>query len=216
MYPDVLIAYTENRERFASKVFNHYISQLPAMHREQILKYQFWEDAQACLYGKLLLRAGLVDLGIAGLDLKDIKYTSNKRPYFDSPEIDFNISHSGQLVVCAIAVNVRLGIDIEQVKPIEVADFKDQFSDEEMAVIRADGDNLRNFYALWTKKEALLKGNGKGLSIPLKQVVVKDNITSVESQAWFLTEIRIFDGYCCHLSTKTAVSNPILIKKYTF
>jgi 4'-phosphopantetheinyl transferase len=212
---NLLVAYTENYEQCPDPAFDRYLSQLPGQHREQVLKYRFREDAQACLYGKLLLQTCLADLGVAGLGLENIKYTSHQRPYFDSSAIDFNLSHSGGLVVCAIAANVRLGIDIEQIKPIDVNAFEEQFSNEEMFFIRED-ESLLNFYSLWTKKEALIKADGKGLSIPLKQVVVRNNNTTIEDQRWFLTEIRIADGYCCHLSTDVQITAPVPVKKYTF
>lgn len=229
----MLVAYAENIAQFPSNVWDGYLSRLPQPHREQVLKYKFREDAQACLCGKLLLLRCLEGLGMRHLRLEDLCYTSHQRPYFQDAAIDFNISHSGRFVVCAAAGNMRLGIDIEQIKPVDIADFQDQFSNEEMAFIRRDPGSLVNFYTLWTKKEALIKADGKGLSIPLRQISViggdsdsgvvgeehqqwPQRPVTIENRSWYLTEVRIAEGYCCHLATSVMITEPVRLEKYTF
>lgn len=232
----MLIAYAENTAQIAPNVWDGYLCRLPQAHREQVLRYRFREDAQACLYGKLLLLRCLEELGIHQLRLEDLAYTSHQRPYFNGVAVDFNISHSGKFVVCAAAENIRLGIDIEQIKPVDVNDFQDQFSDDEMRLIRSDHGSLVNFYNLWTKKEALIKADGKGLSIPLKQISVigadvgeehqhrrheehrqrGQHPIIIENRPWFLTEITISEGYCCHLASSVEIREGVVVKKFIF
>ncbi|MBT1695328.1 4'-phosphopantetheinyl transferase superfamily protein [Fulvivirgaceae bacterium PWU4] len=230
----MLIAYAENSAPFPPNVWDGYLCRLPNEHREQVLRYKFREDAQACLYGKLLLLRCLEELGIGHLRLEDLRYTSHQRPYFNDAAIDFNISHSGKFVVCAAANNIRLGIDIEQIKPVAVTDFKEQFSDDEMRLIQSDDGSFVNFYNLWTKKEALIKADGKGLSIPLKQVSVigaggvvgvvgeehqqrrHQQPVIIENRSWFLTEINISEGYCCHLATSEMITEGLRVRRFMF
>lgn len=224
----MLIAYAENNAPFPPNVWDGYLCRLPPEHRKQVQRYKFREDAQACLYGKLLLLRCLEELGIRHLRLEDLRYTSHHRPYFGDAAIDFNISHSGRFVVCAAARSIRLGIDIEQIKPVAVTDFQEQFSDEEMRLIQSDRGNFANFYNLWTKKEALIKADGKGLSIPLKQVSVmgvsegvvgeehQQRPVVIEKRSWFLTEINISEGYCCHLATSEMITEGLIVKKFMF
>lgn len=232
----MLIAYAENTAPFPPNVWDGYLCRLPQEHREQVLRYKFREDAQACLYGKLLLLRCLEELGIRHLRLEDLRYTSHQRPYFNDAAIDFNISHSGRFVVCAAAEDIRLGIDIEQIKPVDVTDFQEQFSDDEMRLIRSDHGSFVNFYSLWTKKEALIKADGKGLSIPLKQISVVGPVVGeehqqrrqrrehqqrqqpviIENRPWFLTEINISEGYCCHMATSVEITEGVTVRKFTF
>jgi len=127
-YPFLIIAYTENLKKLQTDIYQRYLVTLPPAHQERILRYKFWQDAQRCLFGKLLLEHGLRELGFHNLTLQNIKYTQFQRPYFEYEKVDFNISHSGTLVVCAIAANIRIGIDIEEIKPIDTNDFRDYFS----------------------------------------------------------------------------------------
>lgn len=222
----MLIAYAENIAPFPPNVWDGYLCRLPQAHREQVLRYRFREDAQACLYGKLLLLRCLEELGIRHLRLEDLNYTGHQRPYFNGAAIDFNISHSGKFVVCAAAENIRLGVDIEQIKPVDLNDFQEQFSDDEMRFIQSDDGSFVNFYNIWTKKEALIKADGKGLSIPLKQISVVSAVAGeehqhrraviIENHPWFLTELNISEGYCCHLATSVEITKGIPVKKFTF
>ena len=51
-----------------------------------------WEDRHASLYGKLLLKKGLQDLG-QDSSLTNLKFTEYNRPYLEG-KLDFNISSS--------------------------------------------------------------------------------------------------------------------------
>ena len=88
----------------------------------------------------------------------------------------FNVAHSGELALLAFARNQEIGVDVE-FKRMDV-DFiglaETSFSREERAAIvacaPADRGNL--FYEYWTCKEACIKADGRGLSIPLDQFSV--------------------------------------------
>ncbi len=73
--------------------------------------------------------------------------------------IDFNISHSNHFVVCAISTNCKIGIDIEQIKPTSLFDFKDRFSEEEWKIILTSDNTYFWFYYYWTAKEAAIKAD---------------------------------------------------------
>ncbi len=83
----------------------------------------------------------------------------------------FNLSHSGELALVALSLNLELGIDLEQIK----ADFAGLeiatrfFSPEECAKLKALPPDVRvdAFFNCWTRKEAYIKARGEGLSIPL-------------------------------------------------
>jgi 4'-phosphopantetheinyl transferase len=82
------------------------------------------------------------------------------------PSLHFNLSHSAGLVVFAVARNREVGVDVEQVQddfPIEAV--ADQiFSEAERQTLYWSASDLRvdTFFALWTRKEAYLKGIGVG------------------------------------------------------
>lgn len=92
----------------------------------------------------------------------------------DNPgDIRFNLSHSGDTAVLAIANGREVGVDVERLR--DDMSFrklaKRFFSDAEAETLNdMEGDELRNqFFRIWTAKEAYIKAVGLGLRIPLDQ-----------------------------------------------
>ncbi len=188
-------------------LYRRYISMLPAAIQNRVNRFHFWQDAQRSLFGKLLLMKGLDVTGLTGYTLDQLSYSEYQRPYFKSA--DFNISHSGAFIICAISKTNRVGIDIEEINDIPTADFTAEFSATEMAAI-SDDKSLRYFYSLWTQKEAFLKAIGKGLQVPLNQVSVKENKIRWENEDWFLHEIKLDAGYVSHLCIDAVMPEIVL------
>lgn len=82
----------------------------------------------------------------------------------------FNISHSGDQLLLGFS-NSPIGVDIEKEDPRVDAKSvgKGNFSKMEFQILMnaRDDQKLSTFFEIWTKKESLIKGIGKGLSIPL-------------------------------------------------
>lgn len=93
------------------------------------------------------------------------------KPSLRSGEIEFNLSHSGHVALCAFSKKSKIGVDTElmreDVNPGELA--RQFFSPEEVKIILETRleERLNAFYRCWTRKEAFVKAHGKGLSIPL-------------------------------------------------
>ncbi|SNB46817.1 4'-phosphopantetheinyl transferase superfamily protein [Geobacter sp. DSM 9736] len=87
----------------------------------------------------------------------------------DSP-LRFNLSHSRNLAVLAVAMGTEVGIDIEAVDPaLPYGNIsRTFFSRDECAYIEGlpDAHRLAAFYECWTCKEAYQKGCGAGFSLP--------------------------------------------------
>ena len=201
----VLILHTKVGQRLEETRFEMLLQPLPADIQQKIRRYRRWQDAQACLLGKLLLIEGFNRFGLDGANLiHQLQYTDFGRPYLPG-QADFNISHSGQYVLCALSNTCRVGIDIEQVKPIHLPDFRSQMTDAEWATVIGDTGPLRAFYYYWTRKEAAIKAHGHGLSLPLKEVVIEEREIIMEGTGWPLHEVELSPGYVCHLVTDAAV-----------
>ncbi|THF76597.1 4'-phosphopantetheinyl transferase superfamily protein [Cohnella fermenti] len=82
--------------------------------------------------------------------------------------LEFNLSHAGEWVVCAIGSS-PVGIDIEEIASCDDGMARHVLSDEEyMQFCRKDEVERRAyFFDLWTLKESYLKAIGAGLSLPL-------------------------------------------------
>ncbi len=87
-----------------------------------------------------------------------------------SAQFAFNLSHSNQVVACVVASEGKIGIDVEKVEKnlLEVAERF--FAPGEIQYLKEASplEQRELIYKLWTLKEAYIKAEGKGLSIPLE------------------------------------------------
>jgi len=98
----------------------------------------------------------------------------------ESCRLRFNMSHSGELTMIAVCLDAEIGIDVEAVRPIpEWADIAvSQFSTGENQSIHAEAPahRMEAFFRCWTRKEALIKAVGMGLSVPLDSFTVSTSL----------------------------------------
>ncbi len=102
------------------------------------------------------------------------------KPSISTPipqSIEFNISHSKEFIVIAIAQGSAIGVDIEcitQRNNIEGLIDRCFNTDEKTYILANDQAYLQErFFQLWTLKESYIKAYGKGLSINLKDIHFK-------------------------------------------
>lgn len=102
----------------------------------------------------------------------------------------FNLSHSHGIALYAITCGREIGVDIEYFRPdVETEKLAERFfSPREAAVLRALPKHLRKegFFNCWTRKEAYIKAEGQGMSIPLSTFDV--SLTPGEPAALLRTE----------------------------
>jgi 4'-phosphopantetheinyl transferase len=101
---------------------------------------------------------------------EQIVYRNNPygKPFLPCSHPHFNMAHSGDLV--AIAVNQsEIGIDVEFLsRPFDYEEILSSvFCQQEITAIRNNDRPSELFFTLWTRKEALVKAIGCGLSSPL-------------------------------------------------
>ena len=208
----IKIFYTTFQKTLSADQYNAYLSELPPDLQARATRYLRWQAAQAFLLGKMLLIKGLEDYGLDGRALiGQLKYTQYNRPYLPA-KVDFNISHSGEYVVCALSDQCRVGLDIEKVEPRNLASFQSQMTKDEWQTVITAADPQRAFLHYWTKKEAAIKAHGRGMGLGLKEVIIGNGELIMEEKAWPLYEIDLAPGYVCHLVTDMAI-NPATIRK---
>jgi 4'-phosphopantetheinyl transferase len=85
--------------------------------------------------------------------------------------LNFNLSHSHELILFAFTYVRQVGVDIEYMRPdLDLESLvQHTFSPLENEMLRAlpPSERMNAFYQCWSRKEAYIKARGKGLSIPL-------------------------------------------------
>jgi 4'-phosphopantetheinyl transferase len=86
----------------------------------------------------------------------------------DGYRIEFNLSHSAELALVAVARDRAVGVDVERWSEVEHLELAERFfSRAERDALRALGETVEmldaGFFAAWTRKEAYLKATGDGI-----------------------------------------------------
>lgn len=195
---NVSFAYFDRR--LPETLWADYLRRLPQEIQNKTERYVRWEDRQRGLLGKLLLLDGLVKRGYAADCLERLSTDKFGRPFLEGG-IDFNISHSGGYAVCAITREERVGIDVEAVRDIKLSDFRRYMNVEEWRKISASSEPYEEFHKYWTKKESIMKADGRGFSIPLEDIRLGEGSAVLYDTRWFLKEISVRPGYRCHIAS---------------
>lgn len=103
-----------------------------------------------------------------------VRFSANQygKPTLPGCPLEFNLSHSGDFALVAVTRGRKVGVDVERFRPD--VDFERLasrfFSSREAAELTAfpAAQRLAAFFRCWTRKEAYIKAQGLGLSLPLK------------------------------------------------
>lgn len=97
-----------------------------------------------------------------------IHYGANGKPAL-AGDVFFNLSHSEHTAALAVTQGCDLGLDLEHYRPVET-DLAERFFSlcerQELAALGPAGF-ADGFFRCWTRKEAVLKARGEGLSVEL-------------------------------------------------
>ena len=173
----------------------------------KIQKYKFWDDKKRTVYGELLLRFILSrDIGLKQKDII-LDIDQNGKPYLRGENgIHFNISHSGDYVVCAID-RTPIGVDIEEIKKADLIVTKRIFStSEQKRIISDDKSRDELFFQYWTLKESYSKYTGKGLRLPFSSISFTVNkdiyMESDYKDTVYFSSLKYKDKYWISVCTK--------------
>ncbi len=195
----ILLLRAADPEPWAPADFAAGLTLLPPAMRADILGYHRWQDRQARILGRLLLRAGLMRRGLdAGLDAWTCD--ASGRPRLAGTPLDFSISHAGGLALCALTPEGRIGVDVEPCATRRAEDFSLGFCPAELAEIAAAADPSRTLLRFWTAKEAALKADGGGLLRDPGRIDARGDVVLVQGAAWHVSRPEVGAGWICALA----------------
>ena len=177
-------------------VFDAALTLAPPARRAHVLRLRQPEEQRRSLAAGLLLRAFL------GVERDEqLVYGPVGKPALAAGGPEFSLSHSGNYA--ALAVSDRpVGIDLEQVRSFPDAVFRRQFSPAEQDW--AGADDLRRFL-VWTRKEALMKADGAGLTLEaaaLPALPEGDGAVTVGGVRRYFSALQ-YDGHAVSLAAET-------------
>ncbi len=192
---------------------------LDAAERERCEHFHFEADRAryAIAHGLLRLLVGHY-VGIAAGALRFVEGEFGKPALAEGTArpVSFNLSHSGDVVLIAIAHSGAVGVDVERwndrldTELLRLAEFA--FSTAEQAAVRACDAIQRRamFFDVWARKEAYIKARGHsvagGLShfdVPIEPGDARpaiDRSLPADDAPWWLHDLAAGDGYSAALA----------------
>jgi 4'-phosphopantetheinyl transferase len=194
---------------------------LPKSERDKSEHFRFEIHRTRYIKGHYMLRTLLGRY--LGVDFYDQEFHANLygKPSLkngkDTNPIYFNLSNSENICVCAFTHDGDVGVDVEKIHDLsDMGSIVERFfSPLEKKKFRSLPEHSRkkSFFKYWTRKEALLKAMGMGLSFPLNkvdvlskqeessEVFIKTNELDAETE-WTLRDINIVEGFASSLALK--------------
>jgi 4'-phosphopantetheinyl transferase len=139
--------------------------------RERAARFHFARDRRRFVLARGMVRHILAQYTNTRPQEIRFQYSARGKLQLADSDIEFNLAHSDELVVCAIMRGCPVGADVERVRP--VADWEQIaakiFSPAERKALWSlePDQQLVGFFNAWTRKEAFVKARGDGLAIPL-------------------------------------------------
>jgi 4'-phosphopantetheinyl transferase len=148
--------------------------------RQKADRFHFDQDRTRHVVGRGVLRSILARCMKTEAERLRFEYNAFGKPRL-APRLSdglvepfqFNVSHSGDLVLIALTMERAVGIDVEKMRTkLDVERIAaSYFSPLERLTLHSLPEDLRRdaFFDCWTRKEAYIKAVGDGLSLPLDE-----------------------------------------------
>lgn len=154
---------------------------------------------------EFLLMQGLQAWGLKRSDVT-FRYGARGKPYLAGEHgVFFNLSHSGDLVVCAIS-NREIGCDVQKLMDKKKNVAEHFFAREEYETILnqpSERERQEMFFRLWTLKESFLKVTGEGMNLPMDSFCIHVDEGGIavrqeyDNRNYYFQEINPGAGYQC-------------------
>ena len=157
-------------------LLERYESLLSGDERSQMARFHFARHRHQYLVTRALIRTSLS--AYYPVDPADWRFSKNGfgKPEISHPDstlpIRFNLSHTDGLIICGIARDYDIGVDVEDIQRTTRAAFNSlssYFSSQEIEALGKlpPEQQKQRFFDYWTLKESYIKARGAGFSIPL-------------------------------------------------
>lgn len=192
-----------------------YAQSLPHPFCDRLARFHRKEDRYRGILGKWLLSRQLQEAGLPASWMKKLAVGPAGRPFFErSSGIDFNASHSGDVVVCAVALGGRVGIDVEAIRPIDCRGFRSLLPETLWREAENGAHGAADFFRCWTRFESAVKAEGCGLAAPVSELRFEQHSAWFAGRRWFLHELHVAADYCCHVASDLPHAIPGEVQEY--
>ncbi len=197
----IQVCFTRYHEPLPPGRWRLLLAALPPEMRQRVGRYRRWQDRHGALFGRLLAHRALLAAGCRADAWRAWRLDGHGRPHVEGADVDFNLSHSDGLVVCALVHAGRVGIDVEKRRPLELAPFRPFLGETAWRRIAVSADRPRAFFEAWVQREAILKADGRGFSAAMERIIITGDRARLDGGTWHLRSLSLsHDHHCCLVS----------------
>lgn len=201
----IQVFYIEISMQTVPDIYNKLLQSFPQDISTKILEYTNEKERHLRIAGKALLAYALRQPGMqADVSLEQYGYSASNQPILKGSDLKFSISHSGNIVVCAMARGNAIGVDVEKIKPVKLDLMKFYFNSESWFEIINAPDVYAEFYRHWTMREAAIKAAGFGIDqMELSEMFPEDHTIQVRNEIYYCRMLPVrYDYTVCLASGK--------------
>jgi 4'-phosphopantetheinyl transferase len=141
-------------------------------------------------------------------------YSESGKPLLPGQALAFNLAHSGELAILAVNLEHAIGVDIEYIQDKQVMAIAARYfsaAEQNYLAEQPESEKLNAFFAIWAKKEAVVKAIGTGIQQSLTSFTVPLSPSSdtimIEGQSWCIRPLAIAADYASALATHPSIKN---------
>jgi 4'-phosphopantetheinyl transferase len=184
---------------------------LPEHELNRAQRFHFEHDRRRFIVAHGILRSILSDYVKQPAGELIFQHNKYGKPSLASSDIVFNLSHSDEFALCAVSRSGAVGVDIEFIRDVkdweEMSTFIFTSCEREELYSLPPEERLIGFFSGWTRKEAIVKAIGHGLSVPLSSFSVTiapegpARVTDMSNiGSWRLIELPAIPSYSTALA----------------
>lgn len=190
-------------------------SALSAEERQRAAKFHFDKDRHRYIVSHTSLRGILARYLHRAPEELSFSVNEYGKPFLTDHELEFNLSHSGDYALIAVTRERKVGVDVERIRAeVEIEELaRRNFSPREVSELTALPleQRLNGFFNCWTRKEAYIKAQGLGLSLPLDSfdmslgepaILRATRPNAGEAAQWTMLPLDVDSGYAGALAVR--------------
>lgn len=197
---NVFVYYTDVSPMKDPSLNERLVSSVSRERQISIKKLCSPRDRRLSVGAEILLRKVLEKHGLCYDDYQLARSIYGK-PYLVGCPMDFNISHSGEHILCAVS-EWPVGCDVELIGDFDIHSMQWFIHQDELRFLSKicyGSERTEAFYRLWTMKESLLKASGTGLAVDPGSFNLNldsyNHIVIFDGIQYAIREFSIEDGY---------------------
>lgn len=203
----IRVFYTELSSQVMPDVHTRLLESFPENIGARIKRYTGEKERQSRIAGKALLVYALKKLQVyPAVSLDNYAYSLTNQPILKGSDIHFSISHSSNMILCAVVQGEggKIGIDVERLNPVKLNLMKFYFNPSSWEEIINAPDHTAAFYRHWTMKEAAIKASGLSIEqMELSEIITEDDTIQLRDELYYSRILSLkYDYMVCIASDK--------------